>query len=370
MLLIAQSLRRHSTLYPIFLLHLLETIVGKGDVHENDPNRKADVDIAAREIIELIPVLALLSSVNAIDGGLGEADDVARLQREVWFNLVAHGIIPGSIYIEQISDELQTLALNSGALIADDRAEYFESEIELNTVLRRGMNPRNTTEQKKCLIKLLPSCESEIRGLSYPRVVFLNAAHLVETSRATAGDCSQILTYFLDPSLNGNAMEICVRAIADEVMATYLRNKLAISSSESSAPSVAKQLASMLRGCCHRIPRVQQIAALCADRIISQIPSALCQRTSLFALLELLTLMWSSCLDAELDEYGLKSNYASTLGNVSIELSDNHDLRRSTLGAFHQRAKRWVTAVINIAPLDIKGLLQVKMPSTLSNLQR
>jgi phosphatidylinositol 4-kinase len=114
----------------------------------------------------------------------------------------------------------------------------------------------------------------------------------------------------------------------------------------------------MFSGCCHRIPRVQQIAVSCADRILNQIPSALCQKSSLFTLLELLTLMWTSCLEAELDEYELKANYASTLGNVAIELSDDYDLRRRTLNNLHKWAKGWVTVVVNIAPLDIKGLLQ------------
>ena len=150
-------------------------------------------------------------------------------------------------------------------------------------------------------------------------------------------------------------------SIADEVMGVYLSRTLDARQERRSAPHVASQLASIFSGCCHRILRVQQVAASCADKVIAQMPSSLCQKTSLFALLELLTMMWSSCLDGELDEYDWKSSYSSKRGNVSVALSDDYDFRRSTLNAFYKRARLWVMTVINIAPLDVKGLLQVSL---------
>ncbi|KAL9127379.1 MAG: hypothetical protein Q9217_003735 [Psora testacea] len=357
---IASIVTRDSTLYPVYLIHLLEAIISKGDVHESEDTHEADVDLAAREILELLPPLAKLTSNKTEKDEISDNENVSRLYREAWFNVVVHGILLSSAYGQQCTIDLQVLAMHSKPLIAEDRVDQFESEIELNTVLRRGMNPPHTAEQKKRLIRFLPRCESDVRGLSYPRVVFLTSTYLVETLRAGAGDCRHILTYFLDPSLNGSAMENCMSEIADKVMALYLRRVLDGPSETDSASLVAKQLASMFVGCCHRIPRVQQIAALSADRIVNQLPSSLCQRSSLFALLELLTIMWTSCLEAELDEYELKARYTSARGQVSVELSDDYDLRRNTLNGLYRRARSWVTAVINIAPLDVKGLLQVR----------
>ena len=339
-------------------MSLLEAIVSKGDVHESDNTHQADVDLAAREITDLLYPLARLVSIPEAPSDLPQDESVARLHREAWFNIVVHGITPKSNLGHQCLRELQAIAIQSRSLIAEDHADQIESEIELNAVLRRGMNGPHTTEQKRRLATLLPRCESEIRSLSYPKVIFLNAAFLVETLRADAGYCTHILTYFLDPSLNGSAMESCMIAITDEVMAIYLRRTLRGRHPESSAPLVAKQLASMLTGCCHRVSRVQQVAASSADKIISQLPSSLCQKSSLFALLELLTILWTSCLEAELDEYELKSSYVSVRGGVKVELSDNYDFRRSTLNALYKRARVWVMTVINIAPLDVKGLLQ------------
>lgn len=356
---ISGHLPHDSPLYSAYLIHLLEVIISKGDVHESDNTHQADVDLAAREIVELIPPLATLISVSTDKDEINDDENIARLHREAWFNVVVHGVTPSSAPGLQCARELCVLAMRSHPLIAEERADQLESEIELNTVLRRGMNPPHTAEQKKRLINLLPKCESEIRSLSYSKVVFLSATHLVETLRADAGDCTHILTYFLDPSLNGSAMEHCMSAIADEVMTLFLKKVLNDTDRESSGSLVAGQLASMFAGCCHRSLRVQQIAASAAEKMISHVPSSLCQKTSLFALLELLTIMWTSCLEAELDEYELKSTYMSSRGNVSVKLSDDYRFRRTTLDSLFRRAKQWLLSVVNIAPLDVKGLLQV-----------
>ena len=347
-----------SPLFQVYLIHLLETIISKGDTHEGENSHEADVELAALEIAQLLkPLAVLLSGCSETSKELLD-DDVARLHREAWFNIVVHGITPTASLGQQYAKELRILAMHSQPLIAKDRAGQSESDIELNTILRRGMNGLHVAEQKKRLIAQLPSCEADVRALSYPKVIFLSAAYLIETLRADTGNCTNVLTYFLDASFKNSEMGKCMAAIADVVMDIYLRRTLGGRHADSSSPLVAKQLALVFTGCCHRILKVQQVSASCADRIISQIPSSLCQKSSLFALLELLSLMWTSCLEAETDEYEWKSNFVSTRGKVSVELSDDYEFRRRTLNAFYKRAKSWVTAVIAIAPLDVKGLLQ------------
>lgn len=350
---------RDSPLFSVYLTNLLESIISKGDIHESDNTHQADIQLASREIAELLEPIATLIDGRGSAPDTEEDQDIVRLQQEAWFNIAVHSIKPTSGIGQEYANTLRVLAMHTRPLIAEDRADQFESEIELNTVLRRGMNPPHTAEQKARLISVLPRCESEIRSLSYPRVIFLQATYLVETLRANEGDCSHILTYFLDPSLDGSAMENCMVAIADEVFKIFLSRTLSGHHGDASAPIVAAQLAQMLVGCCHRIPRVQQIASSCADKIISSMPSSLCQRSSLFALLELLSIMWMSCLDSETDEYDWKSRYVSERGEIEVELSDNFELRKYTLDALYKRARVWLTSVINVAPLDVKGLLQV-----------
>jgi phosphatidylinositol 4-kinase len=68
--------------------------------------------------------------------------------------------------------------------------------------------------------------------------------------------------------------------------------------------------------------------------------------------------MWDSCLEKETDEYEWISTFKSKRGNVEVELSDNFAFRRATLSSLQRWAKTWILFVIDIAPLDIKGLIQ------------
>lgn len=150
----------------------------------------------------------------------------------------------------------------------------------------------------------------------------------------------------------------CMLAVATTAVQTYVSKTLRGNLQAFSTPYLAQQLATIFAGCCHRISTVQQVATESADIIIREVPSTLCQKTALFALLELLSMMWSSCLEGETDEYDWTSTYTSTRENISVELSDDYNFRRITLNKFHKKAKTWVLQVLDMAPLDIKGLLQ------------
>lgn len=345
-------------MYDIYLEHLLEAIISRGDVHQAHHTRESDVELAAREICQLLQPLALLMSTN----NLAEDDDIdeeiVSLIRDAWFNIVVHGITTSTERGQKHLNDLQVFAVHSKSLVTEQRAEQLESDIDLNTVLRRGMNPEHEANQRKRLTSLLPAKASEIKGLSYRKIIFLQAAYLVETLRADAGDCTKTITYFLEPGMRTGDMSSVMEAITASVMSIYLRKTTNGLNPTFSAPYVAKQLVSIFCGCCHRIERVQQAAMICAERVIREVPSALCQKSSLFALLELLSLMWMSCLEAETDEYEWKSSFTSVRGKVTVQLSDNYTLRRKTLNNLYKRAKGWVMLVINIAPLDVKGLLQ------------
>lgn len=363
---LAVTLRRNSSLYKVYLVHLLETIISKGDVTNLENDRQRDIVLSSDDIMPLLKPLALLVSwhdqtVGSPPSGSDYDEDTAALFRDAWFNIAVHGISLNSDVGRRYRDELRVLAERSPPLVPENRTEILESDVELNTILRRGMGSHRMAEQKKTLVSELPEHETDTRRLNYQKTVFLNASVLVESLRVLSGDCTKILTYFLDPALNTPEMGSCMNAVADKVISTYLAKTLSGKDEEFSAPCLSKQLAKIFVFCCHRIARVQEVAMSCADKIISRSPSALCDRNSLFVLLDLLTLMWSSCLEGELDEYGWKSTFTAPRRNVRVELPDNYEFRRRTLDLLHTTAKRWVIAIVNIAPLDVKGLLQVSL---------
>lgn len=333
--------------------------MSKGDASETHHRHDRETELAAQEIAQLLPPLALLLARRADLTDPSQLDDhILGLQRDAWFNIVIHGFDLTSSLTKEHLEELRTLARFSQPLITEERASLAESDIELNTVLRRGKSPEHIAEQKKRLAKLLPACDTDIRSLSYSEAVFLNTAYLVEDLRAGAGDCTKALSYFLDPKLRSGSVGNCMLAIAAAATKTYVAKTLSGRLHAFSTPYLAQQLATIFSGCCHRISRVQQAAITCADIIIRDVPSTLCQKTALFALLELLSIMWSSCLEGETDEYGWTSTYRSSKTNIVVELSDDYSFRRETLNTIYKRATTWVKGVLDIAPLDIKGLLQ------------
>jgi phosphatidylinositol 4-kinase len=338
---------------------MLDTIVSKGDAQETHNRQLRDTELAAQEIAQLFSPLALLLSRNAGVMDSSQLDDsIIGLQRDAWFNIVVHGFDLTSTLTKEHIGDLKTLSRFSQPLITEERAALVESDIELNTVLRRGKSPEHAIEQKKRLTKLLPSCESDIRSLSYPEAVFLSTAYLVEDLRANSGDCTKALAYFLEPRLRSGAVGNCMFAISTATTRTYVAKTLSGKMHSFSTPYLAQQLATIFAGCCHRIARVQQASTACADIIIREVPSTLCQKSALFSLLELLSIMWSGCLEAETDEYSWNSTFTSTKSKIAVELSDDYSFRRVTLDSFYKRAVAWVKGVIDVAPLDIKGLLQ------------
>ncbi|KKY13877.1 putative phosphatidylinositol 3-kinase 3 [Diplodia seriata] len=346
-------------LFEVYLQYVLDDIVSKGDAHGPEATPMADTEVAAQEIAQLLGPLAILISSNA-EGPEEYIEDeaIVSLQRDAWFNVAVHGFSLTSPLGKRYLNELRILAQHSKPLVSESRADQLESDVELNTVLRRGKSAEHIVEQKRRLQELLPACEVDIKSLGYPEVVFLNTVHLVEGLRASTGDCTKTLTYFLDPRLRNKEMGNCMVAIAEAGVRSYLKKTVSGGFQSFSAPYVAQQLAIFFTGCCHRVLQAQKVAIHCADIIIQQVPSALCQRASLFALLELLSMMWNSCLEKEIDEYGWSSTFTSTRENISIELSDNYSFRRNTLIQLQNRARVWVLSAMDIAPLDIKGLLQ------------
>lgn len=358
---LALNLDNRSPLFKIFAMQLLEQILSKGDVVEGEFKQSAEVEQAAKEIAPLLKPLSILASRKpalTVESTLVDDGDVLTMAREVWYNLAVHGITLQSRIGQHYYDELRVLAMNSMPLVDDDRAELLESDVEINTVLRRGMSPHHTADQKKSLSAIIPDKESDLSKLSYQKVVFLNAVFLVESLRAISGSCAEILDYFTDPTTQTSHMGACLGAIANEVVKRYTQKAVAGKEDEFSAPYVSRQLARILSGCCHRSSKMQEVARAAANHIITFAPSALCQKSALFALLELLSLMWSSCLDADTDEYEWRSTLSSTRGKIMIELSDDYAFRKRTLINLQNDARKWVTMVMAVAPLDVKGLLQ------------
>ncbi|KAL2157420.1 hypothetical protein VTH06DRAFT_6112 [Thermothelomyces fergusii] len=357
---ISANIQRDSPLFGVYLEELLDGIISQGDARakQNHHTKASEVELAAQEIAQLLPPLAIFMSANPRAFEEPSDDDTRSMLRDAWFNIVVHGFTTSTDRGKQNLKYLRIMAVHSPPLVTENRGEQDESDIDLNPILRRGESSDRESMQKKLLTEQVPARSSEIKGLSYRKTIFLQAACLVESLRADAGDCTKALSYFLEPSMRRGEVSRTMDTIMNAVVDRYLYNVHNMANPIFSAQYAADQLAKIFRSCCHRIERVQQAAFGCADRLVESIPSALCQRSSLFTLLELLSLMWSSCLEAETDRYEPRTTFSSARGDVVVELSDDYQLRQLTLENLHKKAKTWLARAVDIAPADVKGLLQ------------
>ena len=356
---LAKNISQNPTLFETYLTHLLDGVVSTNDVVGKDSHGRTDDQLAVAHISQLLPPLAALASAYPTEPEGFENHNMLRsLTRDAWFNLITHDFVLNSPREKLCHADLQTLAWYSPPLIDMDHADTQESGIDLNTVLRRGMSQQHAVQLKAQLVKALPTYEADIKGLDYAELTFLHAAHLVAILRAQSGDCTRTMVYFLDPKFKNGPVSNCLFGVALNAVDLYLSITSAGHDQSFAAPELAEQLSRFLEGCCHRIDKVQHVASAAADRIINQIPSSLCQRSSLFSMLELLSLMWTACLEAETNEYEWRSEYRSSKANVSIQLSDDYAFRQLTLRTFQQKCRRWMSRVMELAPLDLKGLLQ------------
>lgn len=333
-----------------------------GKIHKD--KEASDFEAATLQIALLLRPLALLAAHNVATEGIETAESFPSMQRDAWYNIVVHGFSSNSLLLRRHVRELKVLARYSRPLIDEDLANRPESDIELNTVLRRGKSADNLRLNEREMIELLPQAEADIKALSYSELMFLRAAYLVETLRASSGQCTQSLEYFVDPNLRHtpaqrSALGNCMQAVALRAVDIYLGKVSPDSVPVFYTAEAAEQLALIFEACCHRVSEVQKVAYLCAERFINKLPSVMCQRTSLFTLLDLLTIMWASCLESETDEYEWSSLHKAPRGDTYLKLSDDYLFRRHTLRIFHGQAKTWLARAINVAALDVKGLLQV-----------
>ncbi|KAI5779511.1 hypothetical protein EDC01DRAFT_303291 [Geopyxis carbonaria] len=356
----SKSITRDSLLYDMYLANILEVVGSVGDDREQDEEKKqVDAVLAVREIEQYIPPLAVLLRHNGTDKNFALKFGFTGPLRDFWFNCIIHGIYYGSEISKKYLADFKAIAQYTPPLIAGaNEDESFDTNLDENSLLKRKMTPQHTVEHKRRLMALLPHEEAHIKTLSFARAVYLEAAYSLECLRAEAGGCSKVLAYFVEPAFKTGEGSAIMTAIAGAVSDVYISHIISGIYPEFSASSIADQLADVFVGCCHRLEKVQKVAVSIADRIIATVPSALCRRPSLFALLELLTLMWVSCLEKETDEYATKSLFTSERGRVTIEVPDSFDFRERTLANIRKLATTWVTKVLNIAPLDLKGLLQ------------
>ena len=355
--LLAEKLKVSNPLFTVYLHELLQTINSKGDVQQLEHHRSHNEisEVGDQIAIYLKPLAALLPDVHLGEKPLEIKSTVTiNLFRNIWFNMVVHGYNINSKNTKTFRNELERIAYNSPPLASELSWDRTETSIELNTVLRRGSSNHNIKDHRHYLGNIF-----EVhRSLSYPKLMFLSAAVFVESLRVRNGNCSDSLLYFTDPTFKISGVDKYLGHISFKIVKDFIQLINTGANKQFSADHIAEQLTTMLIYCCYPVPEMQDAAMQCCDLLISRVPSSLCHKKSLFAVFDLLTLLFDSIADADVHEYEPTTVFRARCTGIKVSMSDDYHWRTSTFNRFHDKCKHWLKILLHKCNIDVKSLIQ------------
>ncbi|OBA19500.1 hypothetical protein METBIDRAFT_73588 [Metschnikowia bicuspidata var. bicuspidata NRRL YB-4993] len=354
---LAHNLKVDHPLHSVYLAETLFAIISHGEVQELDQHRShSEISAIGVHIsLHLKPLAQLLPDVHKGQKPLHVSDNrILYLFRNIWFNMVVHGYSQDSVHAQTYSRELEQIAYSTPPLASELSWNRTETSLELNTVLKRGSLNHNVKDHKHIVSEVF-----EIpRAMSYSKLMFLAAALFVESLRVKSGDCHAILKYYSDPSMKTSGIDKYLGPIALRINENYVKLIDCGANQQFSAANIAEQLTHILVICCHGLKDSQDAAFQCSDLLVNKIPSSLCHHKSLFALFDLLTLLYDSVVDSEVNQYNPKFLFKAEKTGIELKLPDSYSWRNDTFSRLHEKAKVWVKFLLLRCNYDTKSLIQ------------
>lgn len=355
-----ESKTYNDELYKLHLNDLLDTIISSGEVEKPEHHRPhTEISRVAGQIASYLKPLAdLLPNPGLVPIDLSKNEVLTTMFRNMWFNLVVHGFYWGSEIVKANYTSLLTIAFNSVPLASDFPGNNKEMTVEMNTILRRGSSNSNIRQQKQIISKYLSANAVQQRTLSNTKIMFLASTVLLETIRCEAGDCSKILRYLSDISIESSNIDKSILSISIAMINKYVKlaeiGHLDIFNSK----TIANQLNNLLLCLANKNPILQNAAFQCCDLFIKSIPSSLCHHNSLYTLLDLMSTMFDSVIDCQKNKFQVHYEFILKHSKMKILVPGSKVWRTSTLTRLRKIAKGWLKYVLDLSNQDTKILLQ------------
>ena len=85
----------------------------------------------------MLPVLKALLSHDDFKAHIDASEELVSLFRNLWFHCVLYGFVSEKAWMREWKDSLVVIAQKTPPLV-QEATNYLESDLELNSVLRRG----------------------------------------------------------------------------------------------------------------------------------------------------------------------------------------------------------------------------------------
>lgn len=299
-------------------------------------------------------VQALVECVAGTDwSSLPKEEMYPALFRDMWFTLVINRFRYSVDLGETLEVDLENIAKNSPLLVFEDFGSNFESNLELNTVLRTHIEHSVISQIKSELLVRVPNID--LKPLSTSEICFLSAVLLLESLRCKSNKLSALVEYLLDPSLRDSQLPQSIRAIALYNLTSFVES---LSKERRVASSTIDEFQKLLCLCCNRVDCVRQLALECMNYIMETLPHLLGIKEILFSVLELSSLLWKARTEECTDQYVPQLLYKSNKLNLSVILSDIYSCREEVLFQFNRHARSWIQNSSKAIPYQVKNLLE------------
>ncbi|KAL0946563.1 hypothetical protein HGRIS_012767 [Hohenbuehelia grisea] len=361
---LAQELHRRPELYQIYLVELLTLFADKGVAIQNlaISNQHVKTDDMIEQLASLLlPIDALLAHgdfnphVDCVEG-------IVTLFRNMWFLCILFNFTvvdrdPSAMEWKRTT--LARIAVKSPAMVLEESHESVASDLEYSSVLRQEYAHTVISKHRISLSRHIALRASEVRYLSSGQVVFLLTMHDMESMRSAAGLVSSLATYFTNDSLNRNqSLSGCMELIAEKVIRSTIPDLHRQAAEQALPACLLEELQNLLVSSTHRVAKARDIASKYLNRLITAFPSLMCNPPLVFAILEVLTLLRRACENEFNDEYNPVYEFHSDRTGITLQLSDNYQVRNEILTILHRNANNWFELAIARAPIELQSTLQ------------
>ncbi|KAI8974048.1 hypothetical protein BDB01DRAFT_807332 [Pilobolus umbonatus] len=360
-ILLAQKLSSRKELYLTYLHNLLTLFVENGNSIQRlmVKNRKESEPQCISKLGTLLPVIQSLLNHADFEPHLQPTEETVSLFRNMWFHCTLFGVLTESIWLREWNPALHAISQKTPVLIIESATNYLESDLEYNSVLRGGnLSDINVNSMRIKLTSFLPNLPYEIKSFSFAQVVFALTVYHIEMMRSRMGDCSYILRYFMNDGVSNSSMSKCLEVIVDQVVTVYIKDTSFRVGSQSLEFELRTQMSRLLQLCCHRLPKVHELAVKITDRIAHAFPQIFAEKSLITLLFELIQLLWRSCEAEYREEYCPIFEFKSSVVNVTIEVGDSFVYRQKVCTSMYQYGRKWLQKAMDRSPLEINGLLQ------------
>ncbi|TFK42384.1 hypothetical protein BDQ12DRAFT_676115 [Crucibulum laeve] len=362
---LARELHKRPEFYESYLIELLTLFADKGISIQN--LKIANHHVQTEDMIEqlaslLLPIDALLSH-DDFSPQIHASAEIVALFRNMWFLCVLFNFTSGedrdATAMDWLKPALSRVATKTPPMVVEESHDAIASDVEYNSVIRQEYAQTLISKHRTCLTKHIALRAADIRYLSSGQVIFILTMHDIESLRSAAGLPSSLVTYFVNESLNRHdALSACMDSVAEKVIRGCINDLNAQVVQQALPKTLSLELRDLVIGSTHRILKAREIASKYVNRLITSFPSLMCDPLLVFTILEVLTLLQRACENEFIDEYNPVYEYHSERSDITLQLSDNYQVRNDILSQLRRNANSWFELALGRAPMELQSTLQ------------